>query len=94
MFDFSTMSIPVSVFLTVFGAYMLFYIFYGLFNVYHLIKYGIFGIGLYILVTIFTGGTILLISGSTFMLMEYDWSHPISAEGAAQYYNEDLFPNL
>jgi hypothetical protein len=94
MFNFSTMSIPVSAFLAVFGAYMIFYIFYSLFNVYHLIKYGIFGIGLYILVTVFTGGTIILISGSTFMLMEYDWSHPISVDNAAQYYNEDLFPSL
>ncbi len=94
MFSFSELTVPVSAFLMVFGAYMLFYVFYSLFNVYHLIRYGIFGIGLYILVATFTGGTIILISGSTFLLMEYDWSHPITADSAAQYYNEDLFPGL
>ncbi|MFA4845319.1 MAG: hypothetical protein WC654_02055 [Patescibacteria group bacterium] len=94
MFDLPNFNIPVYVFLFVFLAYMLFYVLYSLFNIYHLIRYGIYGFGLYLIVTIFTGGTIILVSGSVFMLMEYDWTHTISFGDAVDYYNEDLFPAL
>ncbi len=94
MFDMPSISIPIAVFLIVYGAYMLFYILYSLFNIYHLVRYGIYGFGLYVIVTVFAGGTILLIGASLFMLMEYDWSMPISLGSAVEYYNEDLFPGL
>ncbi len=81
-------------FLIIFGAYMAFYILYSLFNIYHLVRYGVYGFGLYLIVTIFTGGTILLVAGSTFLLLEYDWTLPISLGNAAEFYNEDLFPAL
>jgi len=94
MFDLPDLGIPVSIFLAIYGAYMLFYVFYSLFNIYHLIRYGVYGFGLYLIVTVFTGGTIILISGSVFLLMEYDWTHSVSIDSAAEYYNEDLFPAL
>ena len=94
MFALPNLSISISIFLIVFGAYMLFYILYSLFNIYHLVKYGIYGFGLYVIVTVFTCGTILLVGGSFFLLAEYDWTTPITLEGASEYYNEDLFPAL
>ncbi|MBI4592379.1 hypothetical protein HY733_02950 [Candidatus Uhrbacteria bacterium] len=94
MFEIPNVDIPLYVFLFVYGAYMLFYVLYSLFNIYHLIRYGVYGFGLYLIVTIFTGGTILLVAGSTFLLMEYDWTLPISFDEAQNYYNEDLFPSL
>lgn len=94
MFDLPNISVPVGAFLIVYGAYMMFYVLYSLFNVYHLLRYGVYGFGLYLLVTIFTGGTIILVAGSTFLLMEYDWAHPISLDNTVEYYNEDLFPAL
>lgn len=94
MFDIPSIDLPIYVFLFVFAAYMIFYVLYSLFNIYHLIRYGVYGFGLYLIVTIFTGGTILFIAGSTFMLMEYDWTLPISLDNATQFYNEDLFPAL
>ncbi len=94
MFDLPSFNIPIYVFLFVYGAYMLFYVLYALFNIYHLVRYGVYGFGLYLIVTIFTGGTIILVSGSVFMLMEYDWTYPISSGTAVDFYNEDLFPKL
>lgn len=94
MFDLPNIDLPIYVFLFVFGAYMLFYVLYSLFNIYHLVRYGVYGFGLYLIVAIFTGGTILLVAGSTFLLMEYDWTLPISLDSATQFYNEDLFPAL
>lgn len=94
MFELPDFTLPLYVFLMVFGAYMLFYVLYSLFNVYHLIRYGVYGFGLYLIVTIFTGGTILLVAGSTFLLMEYDWTLPLTLDNASQFYNEDLFPGL
>jgi hypothetical protein len=94
MFELPDINFPLYVFLFVFGAYMLFYILYSLFNIYHLIRYGVYGFGLYMIVTVFAGGTILLVAGSTFLLMEYDWLLPISLDTATEFYNEDLFPAL
>ncbi|MBI4257100.1 hypothetical protein HY626_03545 [Candidatus Uhrbacteria bacterium] len=94
MFAIPNINLPLYVFLFVFMAYMLFYVLYSLFNVYHLIRYGVYGFGLYLIVTIFAGGTIILLAGSTFMLMTYDWTLPISLNNAAKFYTEDLFPDL
>lgn len=94
MFDLPNISVPIVVFLIVFGAYMVFYILYSLFNIYHLVRYGVYGFGLYIIVTVFTGGTILLVAGSFFMLAEYDWTAPVSLNNTVEQYNESLFPGL
>jgi hypothetical protein len=93
-FDLPQISIPIGVLLFVFAAYMVFYVLYSLFNIYHLIRYGVYGFGLYVLVTVFTGGTIILVSASIFFLMEYDWTLPISFQNTADFYNNDLFPRL
>jgi len=94
MFDLPNLSIPVAVFLLVYGLYMLFYVLYSFFNIYHLVRYGVYGFGLYLIITIFAGGTILLLSGSVLLLLEYDWNAPITLNNAVQFYNEDLFPGL
>jgi len=95
VFDLPSVSIPVSVFLYVYGAYMVFFLLYSLFNVYHLVRYGVYGFGLYTIVTIFTGGTILLAAGSVFLLMGYDWSAPLSLETILPPASGDgLFPTL
>lgn len=94
MFELPDINIPVAVFLIVYFGYMLFYCLYSLFNIYHLIRYGVYGFGLYLIVTIFTGGTILLVAGSVFLLMGYDWMYPISINGIFNNNGADLFPNL
>ena len=94
MSDLPQLSLPVSIFLYVYGAYMLFYVLYSLFNIYHLIRYGVYGYGLYFLVTIFTGGTILLLAGSFFLLSEYNWNELIPVNRIFENNDNGLFPNL
>ena len=94
MFELPHIDLPMYVFLFVFGAYMLFYILYSLFNIYHLIRYGVYGFGLYLIATIFTGGTIILVAGSTLLLAKYDWTLPLSLNNLVEVYNKNLFPGL
>lgn len=94
MFDLPKFSISISIFLYVYGAYMLFYVLYSMFNIYHLVRYGVYGFGLYLLVTLFAGGTILLLAGSYFLLIEYNWNEPISVNGLIENEGNGLFQNL
>ncbi len=94
MYDLPQISIPISIFLFLYAGYLFFYIAYSLFNIYHLLRYGIYGFSLYVLITIFAGGTILLIASSIFLLWDVNWAHQIGLSEGAQYYNEDLFPGL
>lgn len=102
MFDFSTFALPISILLGVFGVYLLLYIIFSFFNLYHLMRYGVYGFGLYLIVTIYASGTILLATGSYFLLSEYNWNAPISFEGffnlnATESLNElkeNVFPSL
>ena len=94
MFTLPSFSIPISIFLLIFGGYVIFYFLYSLFNVYHLVRYGVYGFGLYLIVTVFTAGSICLVAGSTFFLMQYDWSAPISLHDLNSTINPDLFKAL
>jgi hypothetical protein len=94
MFDVPSGGLTVSIFLILYGVFMLFFVFYSLFNVFHLIKYGFYNFSLYLLVTVFTGGTIILIATSTFQMVTYDWSVPLDLDRAVEYYNTDFFPTL
>lgn len=73
---------------------MFFFIVYSLFNIYHLIRYGFYDFSLYLLVTVFTGGTIILVAASAFQMMEYDWNRPLNVEKGVEIFNEQLFPGV
>ena len=94
MFDLPSISFPVGILLIIFIAYMVFYVAYSFFNIYHLVRYGIYGFGLYLIVTVFTGGTILLVGASTLMLINFDWSAPFNITDNIDNYDGDLFPGL
>ena len=94
MFASLDFSISTSIFLYLFGAYLTFYLLYSLFTVFHLLKYGVYNFSLYLLITVFAGGTILLVSGSLFYLSGFDWSTPIPMYQVLQEENSGLFPNL
>lgn len=73
---------------------MFIYILYGIFNIYHLVRYGIYGTGLYALITIFGSGAILLSAGSIFLLLGFDWSTPIAIQEVSNLYNNNIIPGL
>jgi hypothetical protein len=94
MFELPQISLPIGILLAVFAAYMIFYVLYGLFNIYHLLRYGVYGFGLYLLLAIFTGGTIILVSGSIFWLMEYDWTTTISLQNFFNVNNDETLLSI
>ena len=89
-FSFPEISIPVFSLLGIFGLYLLCYITYSLFNLFHLLKYGVAGKGLLLIVLIFLGGTILLVAGSVFVLLPYDWTYAIPLDQLTDVFNEKI----
>ena len=94
MFDIPNINVSIAVFLIPFGLFMFLYILYGLFNIYHLVRYGIYNPKLYVLITVFSAGAILLSAGSIFLLLGFDWSTPINFQEAASLYNNNVIPSL
>lgn len=90
--NFSEFSVTISVFLILYTAFLVLFSFYSIFNIYHLIRYGLYGFGLYLIITIFAGGTILLVAGSIFLLQEYDWSIPIQLNNIVKIYTSEIVP--
>jgi len=70
--------IPISVLLIPLGIFLLFYIFYSTFNIYHLLRFGVYNFSLYVIATVFALGSIFLIGLSLFFLLKFDWNAPIS----------------
>ncbi len=93
MFESFDFSISTSIFLYVFSAYLIFYLLYSLFAVFHLLKYGVYNLSLYLLIIVFAGGTLLLVSESLIVLAELDWSTPIPINEVLQKHS-GLFPNV
>lgn len=89
-FSFPEISIPVFSLLGIFGLYMTCYVLYSLFNIFHLVKYGVAGNGLVLIVSIFLGGTVLLITGSIFILLPYDWTYAIPLNEITDVFNENV----
>ncbi|OGL99828.1 hypothetical protein A2318_03085 [Candidatus Uhrbacteria bacterium RIFOXYB2_FULL_45_11] len=91
-FSLSALNIPVFVVLIVYAIYILFYVLYSLFNLFHLMKYGVEGVQLFLIVIVFTGGTILLVAGSIFWLLSFDWTVAIPLNQILRAYNNDILP--
>ncbi|MEK7452156.1 MAG: hypothetical protein AAB664_02365 [Patescibacteria group bacterium] len=80
-FSLSELSFPVYLFLALYGFFLLFYVIYSFFTIMHLVKYGVAGFPLYLLVVVFTSGTILLVAASIFQLLNYDWTYSVPLNG-------------
>lgn len=73
-FDIANFAVPVWIFLVFYGVFLVFFIVYSLFNLYHLLRFGTFGIGLFAVIAIFLFGTAMLLAGSFVTLASYDWT--------------------
>lgn len=85
--------IPISILLLPLLLFLLLYIFYSIFNVYHLLRFGVYGFDLYIISAVFMLGTIALLGTSAFFLMRYDWGTPIRIDQLLEV-EESTFPGL
>lgn len=73
-FSLSSVAIPIWVLLIVYGAFLVFFLLYTAFNLYHLLRFGTYGIGLYAVIATFSFGTVCILAASYFILAPLDWT--------------------
>lgn len=77
---------------------MMVFIFFSFFNVYHLMRYGIYNFNLYILSVIYVGGTIFVLGASYIVLNDFDWSVPLTLSSYLapnpEFFQNELPPQL
>lgn len=94
-FDYPSFAIPLWSLLAFYGFYLVFFFLYTGFNLYHLLRFGTYGIGLYLICALFLGGTVMLVAVSYTLLAPFDWTSyvPISAF-FEQFTSDQFFPGI
>ena len=82
-------TLPLSLFLIPYALFLVVFLFYLFFTLQHLVVYGVYGKGLYTLVTIFFGGSAILIAASVLLLSQFDWSLTLSLDTLVQAFSFD-----
>ncbi len=76
--DFSSLQFPSFILLIPYALFLLVFSLYSIFNLYHLFFYGVFGLGLYLIIISFFSGTVILVALSFTFLAPYEWTSMIS----------------
>ena len=90
--DLASISIPLWILLVIFGLFLAFFLLYCLFNLYHLLRFGTADLGLFLITAVFVIGSASLVTGSFWLLADYDWTGSISLsslyhpENTVQYF--------
>jgi hypothetical protein len=92
--DITSFAIPLWAFLAVFGLFLLFFLVHSFFNLYHFLRFGIYGFGLYGITTLFVFGTFALLGISTLLLLPYDWTASLQLSTLFGSFDSGLFPGL
>jgi hypothetical protein len=90
-FDIPSVILPLWLLLVLFGLYMLVFFTYTAFNLYHLLRFGTYGIGLYSITALFLVGTVALVAVSVLLLVPYDWSLSLSVSDFFGRHGSDQF---
>ncbi len=90
-FDFATFVIPVWYVLVVYALFLVVFTTYTGFNLYHLLRFGAKGPGLYAILALFLVGTVLLVGLTVALLAPYDWSATISPADTLQQTSKGQF---
>ena len=67
-------SFPITYLLIPYGLFLAIFMVYSFFNIYHLMRYGIYNFRLYLISVIFLGGTLFILGSSALVLFGFDWS--------------------
>jgi len=65
---------PIIYFLIPYALFVLVFVTFSVFNIYHLLRYGIYNFNLYILSVVYLAGTIFILGASIIILTSFDWS--------------------
>jgi len=71
------MSFPLSIFLIIYFIFLVIFILFSYFDIYHLLKFGTLNITNFLVTFIYLGGSILIIFISWQYLSQIDWQQPI-----------------
>ena len=86
---------PILYFLIPYALFVLVFVAFSLFNIYHLLRYGIYNFNLYVLSVVYLAGTIFIFGTSIIVLNTFDWTVLFSTETILGGTNqEQLFPPL
>lgn len=69
---------PLSVLLFPYALFLLFFVLWGAFTLYHLLRFSVYGKVLYAVVGVFLVGAVLLVGGSMWAVSRYDWTRTVS----------------
>lgn len=92
-FSFADLSIPVFLFVGIYGFFLLGYVIYGLFILVHLLEFGRAGAPLFAIVIGFLGGTALLVTASLLWLLQYDLTYTIPWNELSETFKQPFLGN-
>jgi len=85
---------PIIYFLIPYALFVTVFVLFSFFNIYHLLRYGVYNFNLYILSVIYLGGTIFFLGASIIFLNTFDWSVAFSLETIIGASETPYFPTL
>jgi len=86
---------PILYFLIPYALFVLVFVTFSLFNIYHLLRYGIYNFNLYVLSVVYLAGTVFILGASIIILNSFDWSVLFSADTILGTSDQNqLFPPL
>lgn len=88
------LAFPISYFLIPYVLLLLTFVAFSIFNVYHLLRYGVYNFNLYILSVIYIGGSLFIVGASIILILNHDWSTVFSVETLLGEENTTFFPPL
>lgn len=87
-----SLTFPAFLLLTPLVLFLLFYVLYSVFTLYHLLRFGLSGVPLYLLLVIYIMGTVTLLGGSLLLLSTYDWTASLTTDMLTKtFFNPRLF---
>lgn len=73
--------------------FVFFFVAYGAFNLYHLMRFGVYGPVLAFVIAIFAGGSVIITAASFFALLRFDWSEQVTLSSVIEA-PASLLPNF
>lgn len=71
---------PISYFLIPYAFFAFVFVIFSFFNIYHMLRYGIYNFSLYILSVVYLGGTVFFLGASIIIILSFNWSVPLNLD--------------
>ena len=75
-------TLTISIFLIPLALFLVLFFAFSAFNLFHLFHYGSAGKGLYVVLTVYICGTLLVLGSGYLILAPFNWDHPLGVEEA------------